>query len=469
MANLVVTIEGTDRSTCIVNESIRILDKSNESASTMTVEFSNRDEGAEISLDDEIIVTLDSDTLFAGYVLKDTPERIGDGRVIHNLTCIDYNRDLDRRLVVESYEGMTDREIILDIIANYCPSTGITDGGILEGVEIKQIVFNYVPPSQCLSQICELTGRSWYLDYNKGLHYFPKETTSAPFNIDDNSLTYDKLKISKDNSKIKNRVYVRGGSYLSDSTTIYMVADGEQTIFNLPDKPSEMTVEVWNGASYDTKTLGIKHVDDSASFDYLLNYQEKYIECTGSAPAEGTSLKLTYKYYIPVLVAVEDKDSIEDIGVFEYAIFDKDIKDLDQARDRASAEISTYAEALVSGSFSTTTNGFRAGQYINIDLTDYDVDANYLVKSVTMQSLGGDSFDYIVEIVSAETLGILQFLIKLLEQDKKDITIGEGETVDELYSAETQTILLQDSLIEDSLRIPPYQWGSFKWGVAEWN
>ena len=50
------------------------------------------------------------------------------------------------------------------------------------------------------------------------------------------------LSIVIDGSTIRNRVYVRGGTYLSDEFTFSQVADGEQTVFYLPERPHEISV-----------------------------------------------------------------------------------------------------------------------------------------------------------------------------------------------------------------------------------
>lgn len=461
-----ITINGSDKTNCIINKSIDITDETKDKPSVLRCTFFDKAQAGYPSLDDEIIIVKDGTRLFAGRILSADYEKIGDGEMLLHLSCIDYTRDLDRNLVVEGYEGMTDKEIIEDIVANYCQGTGITTVNVVEGVTINKIVFNYLQPSQCFRKICELTGRSWYLDYDKDIHYFPPDQTPAPFNIDSDSANYSKLKISKDNSDIRNRVYVRGSTYLSDFTTIKQVADGEQTIFNLPSKPHSFTMK--EGAV--SKTVGIKNIDSPAAFDYLLNYQEKYVErADGNPPAVDTIMEFTYKYEIPILVAVEDRDSIEDIGQFEFAIFDTSIQNQDDARSRAQAELADYADTIIDGSFKTLTDGFRAGQYININLSEFDINEDYLIQKVKAISLGAGNYEYTVSVANTKKLGIIMFLIKMLEADKNVLDIDPNEVVDELFTPDSQGILIGDSIIHDSLISPPFKWGQCKWGLAEWS
>ncbi len=461
-----ITIAGTDRTKCIIAKSVSITDEARDKPSLMSCQFFNKDNLGNPSLDSEIIVTKDGAKLFGGKILEIDFERLGASETLLSLRCIDYTRELDRNLVVEGYENMTDKQIFDDIVANYCQGTGITTVNVIEGVTINKIVFNYMQPSQCFRKICELTGRSWYLDYDKDIHYFPETTTNAPFDIDSSETRYRKLKVSKDNSDIRNRVYVRGSTYLSDFTTIKMKADGVQTVFNLPSKPHSFTMTEDDVS----KTVGIKHIDDPASFDYLLNFQEKYVEkADGNAPAEGTEMSFTFKYDIPILVAVEDRDSIEEVGQYEHAIFDSEIKDLEVARERAQAELADYADTIVDASFLTNTDGFRAGQYVNINLDQFDVNDDYLVQKVIAKSLGGGEFVYTIQLASTKKLGIINFLIKLLENDKNFLEIDPNEVVDELFTPDSQGITIDDSIVSDSLIEPPFKWGACKWGLAQWS
>lgn len=461
-----ITINGVDKTNCIISRTVTITDESNDKASSLKCSFFDKSGAGDPELDDEIIVTQNGIIIFSGRILQAEYERLGTGEVLLDLSAVDYTRDLDRNLVVEGYENKTDKEIIEDIVARYCQGTGITTNNVLTGVTINKITFNYVQPSQCFRKLCELTGRSWYLDYDKDVHYFPLATNVAPFNIDSTTATYSDLKLGKDNSDIRNRVYVRGSTYLSDFTTISQVADGEQIIFLLPNKPHDFTLK--EGGV--TKTVGIKNIDDPASYDYLLNYQEKYVEkANGTPPAASTVMEFTYKYDIPILVAVEDKDSIEDIGQFEYAIFDTNIQNQDDARARALAELTDYADSIVDGSFVTYTDGFRAGQYININLSDFNVNEDYLIQKVIAKSIGGGQFRYTVSVANTKKLGIILFLIKMLENDKNNLNLDPNEVVDELFTPSSQGILIGDSITANTLTTPPYKWDSFKWGLAEWS
>lgn len=463
MSSYTLTIDGTDRTTCVTNGTISIRDEIGSGASVCDFVMSLRDGGDVPEGDQEIIITQDGSRMFAGRILRAFPTKKGSYSE-WAVDCVDYTRDLDRNLVVEGYQDMTDREIIVDIVDNYCGGTGITYDSVVEGVTVSSMTFSYMPPSECFTRICKLTGREWYIDYNKDIHYQVKTTESAPFNIT-GTQAYKNLSIKKDNSSIRNRVYVRGGTYLSDEVTIKQVADGEQTVFNLPEKPHELSI--LEGGT--PKTVGIKHIDSYDDYDYLMSYQEKYVE-KDTAPAADTVLTFSFKYNIPVLVAVEDKDSIEKYGQLEYVIFDKDIDTIDQARERASAELTDYAETIVEGSFETETTGFKAGQSLTVTLSDLDIDESFIVKSVRAKSIGGGNFIYTIKVVSAEMMGIIGFLVRLLETDKNFLEISSDEVVDEIKTISSETFELSDGTPVVDLNSDPFKYDSnAEWDIAEWG
>lgn len=474
-----VMINGVDRTADIINRTIVIDDTLNDQQNTCQFILEDRQNLGVPDPDEEIIITLASGVIiFGGYIttVNMTGKR-ANGVIQVGISCIDYTYLLDRNLVHHTYENMTDKEIIEDIVDRYCSGFGITTTNVLEGVEIEQISFNYIQPTQALRKIADLTGRNWYIDYDKDLHYFPLTTNAAPFNITSSNNEYKDLKIKKDAKQIKNRIYVRGGTYLSDPFTYEEKGDGEKRVFILPDKPHDITVAI-NGSS---KTVGIKNVDTSG-FDVYVNYQEKYIELDAliSTPGTGDTLTFVYSYDVPILIAQENTSSIMEHGVKEFAIFDKSISTTQAARDRASAELTDYANSIVEGSFSTITAGFFSGQYINITLTEYGVSADYIITKVVARSLGGGVYVYDVSIASAKTMGIIRFLIELLEANKNLIELNDQETIDELLGLTDS--LLSDSLVDnltidstgayftwvpDSLTSSPItraRWDLFQWG-----
>lgn len=472
-----ITINGINRTRDVINRTLKVEDVLDDQVNTCTFNLMDLTGNGIPETDQEIIIMSSNvDIFFAGYITKVTESKKGSGEVLAQVSCVDYSRLLDRNLVHKSYQEMTDQEIIQDIVDTYCAGSGITTNNVGEGATIDQISFNYLQPSQCLRKLSELTGRHWYIDYEKDIHYIALTDEEAPIEINEDSNKYTAMRINKDATQLKNRIYVRGGTKLSDPTTYEVKGDGVVTKFILPDKPHDVTVEV-NGVE---KTVGIKNVD-SSGFDFYLNFQEKYLEqdSGGAVLSDSDTLTVTYSYDIPILVAQENAASILENGVKEFAIFDKSITTTDAARDRAIAELTDYANDSVEGSFETFQPGLKSGQSLHIDLPEYDVDDDYIIKKVSAESYGAGLFRYSVTVANAKKIGIIKFLIMLLEANKSLIELDDNEVVDELF-------ILRDSLLADSLldslvidSAGPYRtWASggaptpatrMRWNLFQWK
>lgn len=477
-----IVIDGVDRTGDVINQSVVIDDVINDQTNTCSFKFHDVSSTGMPEPDQEVVITLSSGVIiFGGYILSVDIGGLNSNAVAQaQIKCIDYVRLLDRNLVHRTYESMTDAEIIRDIIDRFCVGSGITTTNVIETETIDQISFNYLQVSQVFRRLADLTGKNWYIDYEKDIHFFPLTTNSAPFDIDSSNNEYSNLKISFDASQIKNRIYVRGGTKLSDFTEYIEAGDGQKTTFVLPDKPHSVTVEVDTGSGYVSQTLGIKNIN-LTGFDWYLNFEEKYIEqdSGGAVLTSSDKVRVTYKYDIPILIAQENTASIAVHGQHEMAIFDTSIRTTEAARDRALAELTDYANNLVEGSFRTHTDGFFSGQYIHINLSTFGVDDDYIVQRVTARSLGAGAYYYDISLASAKTMGIIRFLIELLEANKNLIQLDDNEVVDELFTV-TDSLLsdsLLDSLVIDSAG--PYstwavssettpkttaRWDLFQWG-----
>lgn len=479
-----ITINGVDRTADIVAQTVKIEDAINDKVNTCTFILDDIHSLGAPSNDQEVIITAgDGTKLFGGYItdIGYQNKAKGGGVVRYEVSCVDYVRLLDRNLVHKSYLSQTDEEIIDNIVATYCLGFGITTTNVIAGITPDKISFNYLQPSRAITKLANLAGQSWYIDYDKDIHYFPLTTDVTPFNITSASNEYWGLTLGKDATQIKNRVYVRGGTKLSDPTSFSQKGDSAKRIFVLPDKPHDVTVSVDRGAGFVTESLGIKNID-SSGYKWYLNFQEKYIEQdAGETILSSTDIvKVAYTYDIPILVAIEDTASIATNGQHEFVIFDKSITTTQGARDRATAELTDYADTIVEGSFKTWTPGFRSGQYININLSDYGVNDDYMVQKVVAKGLGNDTFEYTISLASSKTLGIIKFLIGLLENNQRLVELDDNEVVDELYNVTDS--LLSDSIVDsltidsagpyatwctDSLQSTPTtraRWDLFQWG-----
>ena len=428
-----IFINGVDRTQYVKKNTISI-----ESVLTKEVDrcnFTIINYGSKVYVpenEQEIIVYDDSDKIFAGIITR--IEEVMDSFKIleYHIECSDYTRLADRRLVAEAYTSQTVEDIIQDIVGDYL--TGFTYANVVCDITVDYIAFNYEPFSKCLQRLAELVGYDWYIDYDKDIHFFAKESNVAPFNLEDDNDTYvlNTLKIKRDSSQLRNVVYVRGAEYLADPITISLIADGEALTYPTSYKFTGISVTV-DGVP---QTVGIDNITDPTTVDVLYNFNEKILRFkTATKPAATKVIAISGTPYVPLIVEARDQPSIDQYGKFEFRIIDSSIKTKVAARDRGKADILSYGDTLNEGGFTTRKKGLRVGNYINIQSTVRGLDEDFVINRIAIKERNLEEFWYEVSIVTTKTYGVIEFLQKLLMADDRKIVIQEDEVVDRLWSA----------------------------------
>lgn len=470
--NLVVTIAGVNRTDWIDWRSFRKTDILTSQVDTL--EFKTKKYGGRTwrpSINDEVIVTNGATRIFGGVIVE-VEAKLEAKEVIYRVTCKDWSALMDGKTVVETYNNKTVAEIIEHIKNNYLPA-GFTTTNVNCNLVIEKISFNYEYPTKCLQELAELTNFSWYVDYWKDIHFFPKGTETAPFDITDDCpyVIRETLKVNQNFSQLRNVVYVRGGEYETAARTEYFDADGIQVTFPLAYKyGSKPTVKV-NGVE---KTVGVDNLNDFTEYEVLWNYNERYIRFE-TAPALGSDIEVSGSPLFPVLVKVEEPTSVSLYGEREFKIIDKTIKNKTTARKRGEAELGAYAFGVWTGDFETYEDGLRSGQQIKINSNLLGINENFLIERVTLKMQTPTSGRYSVSVVSTRKFGIIDFLQKLLMDENKKIEVGENEFLEiakniiETIDILEEVTLHEDKVVDESLELGELirrdPWGE---GVIYW-
>lgn len=220
---LTITINGIDRTANIDPSTFQKTDALTDEEDRCSFQYECSDVAEKPIEGQEIIITEGANKVFAGHIVSAPEVENVPGEFIYQVECGDYQRLLDKHLVVEKYENMFAGDIVKDILTKY--TSGFTSVNVKQGEIIKSISFNYKYPGECFKELSELTGYNWYIDYDKDVHFFDQFTNSAPFALDDTESNYSDLEITADISQLRNRVYFRGGTYLSDFLLRLMKAE----------------------------------------------------------------------------------------------------------------------------------------------------------------------------------------------------------------------------------------------------
>jgi hypothetical protein len=463
-----VTIDTVDRTSLVVFNSIRKTDNLNQAVDQL--EFDIKKYGATLtyapSLGDEVVVARDGDTIFGGVIIRIT-ENIEASKILtYSVECSDYSQYLKRQLVTERYENMTVAAIITSLRTNYT-TDGFTSVNAGSTLVIDSISFNRITVADALEKLAKAISYVWYVDYDKDIHFFPKNTELAPFNLTDssNNYIYNSLQIVEDLSQIRNSVLVQGGETVAPATrTEYWSGDATRTHFPLSNKFASLPTVTVGGSP---QTVGVEYLDDDASFDCLWNFNEKYLRFTaGNVPGAGTNNIVIEGYYLyPIVVSVPSPSSQVTFGVYEFAITDKSIRSQAEAIARAQAELTSYQNQLYEGQFRTYEDGLRSGQVITITSSQRSKTLSVLIQSVSakMRDPLGTSMEYTARFATLRSLGIIEYLQDQLRS--KEVIVDDEETLLNFYPL-TDTVGCSDSLAAPTDTTAPYVIGTAVMGYS---
>jgi len=379
-------------------------------------------ESPEINNDVELII--DGVKEFAGIITR--IERVADAGLISKMfiSCEDYTSVLSRYIATERYRRKTVKEIIEDLIDKYGRDF-FTTNNVNCDIPVETIVFDKISLSECLNRLSELTNYSWYVDYDKDINFFEKYDKLAPFSIRDDNGTYIQktLHIVQDSSQLRNRVMIRGGEVEGNLRTEIYNSDGVRTTFSLVNKFGTVPEVRVNG---ELKTVGIDYLDAEESFDCFWSFGEKYVRLR-EAPEVGEVL-ISGRPLYPIIIQVQDDDSVARYGVIEFFKEDRKIKSIEEAKQFAEAELQAYSEKIYEAGFTTDKAGLRAGMVININSDSLGVDEDFLIQSVYLTYESKTKMYYDVSLATLRTLGIIDFLIRQLRIGNRIIE----ETIDEV-------------------------------------
>ena len=414
-----VEVEARDRSGAIEWTSVQVKNILTRQADTARFSFKKRsDDDFDVNVGDEIKVYDTGSLIFRGVVLRSEHIHVTAALVRVQVEAIDFTYELDGKAVAASFTSQSARSIIETIFTRYAPQ--FTLNNVYAPQTISYINFAYQSLSSCLQELSDMLGYDWYVDENKDLHFGPSESDSAPYEVTDTDGIYlaGSLNFKDDISQIRNVIYVRGGEEIGSSQTFSESADGVKLNYpcgyHFSEKPTVTVAAV-------SKTVGIEGVDDPASFTCLWNPTRDYILFRAATiPTVGQQVNITGTPLNPILLKLPDRGSVAEHGERFLSVVDSTIITRAGARQRAMAELLRYAQTLRSGSFSTLTKGYRAGQLLTINSTLFGVNAEYVVTEVHTRMRSPDTYQYEVVFVSTKLMDIVDMLVKVLRAKNKD-------------------------------------------------
>lgn len=472
-----ILINGIEKTSLVQWESFRKTQVSTKEPDTLSFDMMNYPSktfrpvlGDEVAVYDEDGITL----IFGGTIIN-TEEKVDGLAKYFSVDCKDWTHTLDRKLVVGVYTGQTIAYIVNHIVTNY--TAGFTNINTTDTTVINLISFNYLTPSECFKKLASMLGNySWYVDYEKDVHFYANSSVAAPYGLTDTSenFSWNSLTFRSDVSQIRNHIILRGGTTEGTTFTELKIADGQQNTFFVGYDLTNYTFYKALAATpttFVTLTVGSDGVDDPTTVDVLYNPNSGLIRFANSnTPAINDVIKWTGTPTYPLITQKIDAPSVAQFGTYQHVIVDQNIKSVSAASQRMQAELARYAGQVDGAQFMTYTAGLLAGQNININSDLRSINQNFKIDRITTTLYTPKKFKYDVDLITTENVTMMDVLNKLLITNPSDqIAIGMNEILQTIYSSielvtltelvavstshnmQTETISMADSVLVQAL------------------
>lgn len=212
---VVVLIGGVDRTADVEYESIRITQVLNDEPDTATFTILPTASFTPIA-GESVVIGLGSSANreFAGQINVVGHQRVqGVDTPWRQVTCLDYGRLFDRRLVTKVWLSVSASAIADDILANY--TSGFTGMGIVRELPtIEYFPATNARPTELFRRLGALVGGAFYIDYDRDVHLFgtagETRVASPPQTLTTSLATHLQFGHRYDPTQIRTRVTVQG-------------------------------------------------------------------------------------------------------------------------------------------------------------------------------------------------------------------------------------------------------------------
>jgi hypothetical protein len=424
MGLTLLTLSGIDRTSLVQPKTLRITDELN---GRNTLEMKLVDlTGVTYRpiVGEPIVAQWDGVTVFAGTLDDISEEQVNNlATCWYTVRAVDWNQRADMNLVAAEYINQTQLAIVQDIVANALADDGIMVDSAMEiGPTIEHVVFNYRTAAEAFNDLGELTGFTWFIDYNKILHFFSRAYFLAPFDLTSDSL-YRSLISQQTREQYRNTQWIRAGKDISSVLTESFHGDSKQTTFNVALPIALVPTITLNAAP---QTVGIRNVDTSG-FQWYWNADDTGVsqDSSGTPISSTDTLTVVYQGFFPILVqsytqsAIEERASIEGgSGIYEAIDDHQEINRSALAMDYAIGLLRRYGHIPRQLDIETDQPGLKAGQLMQITLPRFNLDGQYLLQRVEMEDLTGTKLRYRLSALDGEPFGTWQEFFKKLSSSK---------------------------------------------------
>lgn len=444
--------------------------------------------------------TINSNTqlLFGGTLVTSEPIVSGGVLLLYQMTAMDWGYALDAFVVKANYADMDPHDIVVDLINNFAPAGFTTNHVQVGNFNVSTIQFNYQQLSKALQSLATQVGWDWFVDANKDVHFYfaegnvaaSSEVSVAPIIIDDTTgdIEWPTLDVQVDITNMKNAVYVVGGTYQKNfeldpnpaatppqyaPIDVYQT-DGVSMVFPLSYSYDQSTLTITLAGV--GQSIGTSQVTDPTTVEVLYDDSGRFIQFT-TTPSAGQTVIVQGEANVPILAYVTDDTSIATYGIREDAISDSKILSVQQAQERAQADIDMFGDPVYTVKFNTIsafTNQLSIGQQITLNSTKFGVSNKPLIiKQINFVARTPTQLEAQVQCLGSEVVSFNDIMLQLLQQSLGGESTPASTVLQNLIPI-NETIILADTVTITGTS-GPYVWSpgsgrpAMNYGFSLWE
>ena len=416
-------------------------------------------------------VVADGSTIFAGTIEELSRKQLGNSKKTNiRYRCVDFNQLADRKIVNNIFTATTAGAIVTTLLDDHLAADGVIAGAIEAGPTIDRFVVKYKKLSSVLDELGELAGGAlfWSIDTGKRLNFVSRATVVAPWQIDSISNPTMDMVVRDSRQSLRNRQIVRAGQDRTAVQVETFKGDGESRTFNtrfkVGEKPSKIETNLAS-AGFTTIAdvdVGINGLDESKK--WYFKKSDRGIS-QGSSEVVLTSsdvLRITYIGLFRAVSIRQDNGSIDErkaieggSGIYEDVQSEPNIESSAFATIRADGFLERFGSIGKVVSYQADKVGLLPGQLQNITDSDLDVNAQFLLVSVSVRDRGdlyqeveGSGLRFTVQASSAGRFqSWIEFFRLLIAAGNRQI-IDEDEILD-LTVNQVDVVDVDDALVAD--------------------
>lgn len=460
-----LTIAGTDRTFNLLAKTLIITDRI---PGRSTCSFELHDLAKDIQLQEGMAVLIEDgvNRIFAGEIQR-FRDREEAGITYYSVGCIDYNGILDRVLIAEAYDNMTAGDIVRAIHGLKLEAEGITLGLVDDGPVSSRSVFDWLPASQAMNDIEQITGIIWNVSYHKVLDFYHAGAHVAPFDLNSES-RYSNLNLERNRDKYRNVQVFRPGMLETtlQTETPSPAPDGSSRTFIVRFPIAKKPRIFLDSVEVDPDDIGVNGLNAPGTKKWYFSRQSNQISQDYEEPVldVGTSLQVIYTGLYNRVFVVEQGNEIatrQEIegGSGRHEHYDDkatvdDVATADQCITGLLRKFGHIANVLT---YNTEEHGLRAGMVQHVDIPERGVNGDFLIESVTGRANGPGMMLYSVKAIDGEVIGGWVEFFKNLVNRSRDFAIRDNEFVSLIFALAEYDLKLVSDAIDTYDANPPFQ------------